>query len=122
MFAPEQLQNGCDKLLPSEPALPWFGTYLCVLAILYALGGVVHIGNIFGYGDRPWSDSPIAWRVGDVVYGVVDFVAAIGLWRRAMWGLTAFVLAACSQLVLYLGWPHVFAFTGSNGLRYKASW
>ena len=89
----------------------WMGVYLRVLAVVYALGGLVHIGNILGLGDIPWSSSPTAWRVGDVAYGVIDVVASLGLWRRAPWGVIAFVVAACSQLVLYLGWPDVFAFT-----------
>lgn len=89
----------------------WMGVYLRVLAVVYALGGLVHISNILGFGELPWSDSPTAWRVGDLVYGVIDVIAALGLWRRAPWGVVAFIVAACSQLVLYVGWPDVFAFT-----------
>lgn len=89
----------------------WMGVYLRVLAVVYALGGFVHIGNILGFGELPWSESPTAWRVGDVAYGVIDVVASLGMRRRAPWGVVAFVLAACSQLVLYVGGPDSFAFT-----------
>ena len=57
---------------------------------------------------------PIQWQVGDVVYAVVDAIAAIGLWKGRRWGVLAFLIASVSQLALYVGFPYVFARTAEQ--------
>lgn len=97
-----------------DASRPWLGVYLRALGILYAVGALVHLGNILGFGELPWAESPPAWRVADVVYLVLDVAAVIGLWLRTPWGIACFLVAAGSQLVLYLGFPHVFALTDQH--------
>jgi len=98
---------------------PWMGFFLRVMAVLYAMGGLVHVSNILGFGGSPWFDSPLSWRVADVAYAFLDTGAAIGLWFRKPWGVGCFALGAASQLVLYGFFPHHFAFTEEHrqGLR-----
>ena len=39
---------------------------------------------------------------------LADASAATGLWLQRSWGIAAFIVIACAQLVAYLGWPEVF--------------
>ena len=90
---------------------PWMGAYLRVLAVGYALGALMHYANIAGLGETKWRDAPLAWRLGDIAYAVLDTAAAVMLWLRSPLGVVLFLVAALSQLVLYLGLPRKFAFT-----------
>ncbi len=65
----------------------WFGGFLWVLAVWFTYEAV------------------ICWKVGDVIYGVLQTPTAIGLWLQEPWGAVGFVLVAVSQLVLVLGFP-----------------
>ena len=89
----------------------WMGVYLRLLAIGYAFSALVHYGNLLGLGELPFSEMPLSWKLGDIGYALLDTVAVVGLWRRADWGIACFLLAAVSQLILYVGFPSVFAFT-----------
>jgi hypothetical protein len=52
----------------------------------------VHIGNMLGWAGRPWGETPLLWRVMDVVLLVVNVAVAAGLWMRAAWAVVAFLL------------------------------
>ena len=82
-------------------ARPWMGIYLRVLAVVMAYGGIVHVANILGFGGKPWAETPLPCRIGDVAYGILDIVAAVGLWLKTPWGLVLFVLLIASQFVIY---------------------
>ena len=92
----------------------WF--YICALVIgaLYAFGGLVHIGNIFGFGEKKWLESPVAWRVGDLFWGSLDVAAIVGIALRSPIGIAALVLAALSQIVVYGCFPSAFALTDEH--------
>lgn len=90
---------------------PWMGIYLRVLAIALGYGAIVHIANIAGFGEKPWLEGPLAWRIGDLVYGPLNIAAAIGLWMRSHWGIILFFLAVGSQFVIYTVFIRHFAFT-----------
>ena len=92
----------------------WMGLYLRVLAVGYAVSALIHCGNLLGFGERQWPAMPLAWKLGDIGYTILDTVVAIGLWRKALWGIGGFFLAALSQLILYLGFPDLFAFTDEH--------
>ena len=87
------------------------GIYLRILAVLYALGAVVHLGNLLGFGEVPGEVAPRLWVVLDGVYLLLDAVVAVGLWRRRWWGVALFLVAALSQLVLFLGFGSSLAHT-----------
>ena len=90
---------------------PWMGIYLRVLAVLYALGAVVHYANLAGLGEMKRPDAPLAWRLGDIGFAILDTAAAITLWLRSPWGVILFLFGALSQIALYMGLPTKFAFT-----------
>ena len=89
----------------------FMGYYLRFLAVVMALSSLVHFGNMAGLGEKPWLETPLAWRIGDVVYGVVDLLAAILLWLKSPWGVLLALAAVASQFVIYTAFIDSFAST-----------
>ena len=85
--------------------------YLRILALAMAYGALVHVTNILGFGEMPWQETPITWRVGDVFYGLLDTITAIGLWQRTTWGIICFLSAIASQFLIYTVFIDYFAFS-----------
>lgn len=75
--------------------------FLRCLSIIYAFAAARHIGNIVGLGEIPFDVSPLSWQITDLLYGVLDTIAAIGLWRLRWWGVAAFLTAAVSEILLF---------------------
>ena len=92
----------------------WFYTGALVAGVLYGYGGLVHIGNILGLGEMKWGESPWTWRIGDIWWGTLDFVAVVGIAVKSPLGLVAIVLAAGSQVVAYGLVPESFAMTEAH--------
>ena len=61
------------------------------IALVLAFGATVHIANIFGFGERPWSDMPLLWRAMDVVLLLFNVIVGTGLWCKASWAVIAFI-------------------------------
>ena len=95
-------------------ARPWTGIYLRVLAVIMAWGAIVHYGNLLGFGEKPFSEAPLAWKLGDIFYAVVNTLAVIGLWQRSPWGLLLFLAAVGSQFVIYTVFIDHFALTAEH--------
>lgn len=99
------------NLILESSQKPWMGVFLRILALFYLLGATVHYGNLLGFGEMKWAESPLSWKLGDICYAILDTAVVIGLWLKTSWGISRFFAGAISQLVLYLGFPHLFAFT-----------
>ena len=95
-------------------ARPWMRIYMRVLAVALAYGGVVHIANMLGFGEKPWLEGPLAWRVGDLVYAPLNLAGAVGLWLRQPWGVLLFLALVVSQFVIYTVFIDAFAFTAEQ--------
>ena len=89
----------------------WMGIYLKILALIFTYSGLIHITNILGFGEKPWLETPITWQVGDIVYGILDIAAVIGLWQGKAWGIICFLVGIISQFVIYTLFIDYFAFT-----------
>ena len=87
----------------------WFYVAMLVVGVVYGLGGVVHIGNILGFGELKWADAPLSWKLGDIAWGALDIVAIVGIILGSPIGILAVVMAALSQMVLYGLFPGAFA-------------
>ena len=92
----------------------WFFGISLVFALLYGLGGTVHIANILGFGELPWSESLLSWRIGDVWWGSLDVLALVGVALKRPVGLAALALAAITQVVIYAFWPESFALSDEH--------
>ncbi len=89
----------------------WMAIYLRILAIIMAYGALVHLSNLMGFGEMPWGEMPLTWRIGDIAYGLLDTVTAIGLWKRSVWGVFCFLTAIASQFLIYTVFIDYLAFT-----------
>ena len=80
----------------------WTGIYVRILAGILAYGALVHVGNIAGLSGRPWIETPIVWRVMDIVLLIFNIVVGVALWLRIPWGVVAFVVGIVGlQLIPY---------------------
>lgn len=89
----------------------WFYVGSLIMGVAYGLGAIVHIGNILGFGEVKWTESPLSWKVGDICWGALDVVAVVGIVLKSPIGVLALVLAACSQIIAYSFFPDSFATT-----------
>jgi len=85
--------------------------YMRILAIHILLGGVIHWARIVGY--VPWRgsffiDMPSEWQAATVYFGVLDMVAAIGLWLGVAWGGVMWLFVALSQIVMHTAFSDTF--------------
>lgn len=90
---------------------PWMGIYLRILTLLIAYGALVHVANLAGFGEMPWGEMPLTWKVGDIVYGIWDIAIVVGLWQKAVWGIICLLGAIFSQFIIYTVFIDYFAFT-----------
>ena len=89
-------------ILQQAPAYSWTGVYVRILACILLYGAVMHIGNIAGWSGTRWLDTPLLWRVMDVVLLIFNLVVAAALWLRLSWSLLAFILGIFAlQLIPY---------------------
>ena len=79
------------EILAEAPKNTWTGIYVRILAVILMYGAVVHVGNIAGWTGTRWMDTPVLWRVMDVVLLAFNVVVAIALWMRLPWALIAFI-------------------------------
>ncbi|WP_346914019.1 DUF6163 family protein [uncultured Roseibium sp.] len=85
-------------IMSSRP--PWSSIlvwYLRAIAVLLLGGGLIHWARIIGI--TPWRDvwfwdMPLAWQSATVFFGVLDLVAAIGLWLAVSWGTVMWLFRA----------------------------
>ncbi|AXS40258.1 DUF6163 family protein [Breoghania sp. L-A4] len=89
-----------------------FVWYLRALAILLIGAGLIHWARIIGY--TPWrgvffADMQVEWQVATVYFGVLDLVAAVGLWLTASWGPVMWLLRTLSQVAMHTVFADIFA-------------
>ena len=98
------------KKLLLHTILVW---YLRGLSILFLLGGLVYWTRIFGVallGGQALPDMVLEWKVATVYFAVLDLVAAVGLWLGVSWGTVMWLLAALSQLAMFMVFSGIFGF------------
>lgn len=85
--------------------------YLRAMALLLIGGGIIHWARIVGF--VPWRevwfwDMPLAWQTATVFFGVLDMVAAIGLWLTVSWGTVMWIFRAFCQIVMHTAFWEIF--------------
>ena len=70
----------------------WTGIYLRFLSICLVYGALVHCSNILSLGDVSWLETPLHWRLMDVILLIFDIITAISLWLPSFAGVIAFIL------------------------------
>lgn len=82
-------------------------TFLRIVAVLYALGFLFHLADLFDVRLK-FTDMNGIWKIWVIYLFAFDFIAAIGLWRFKPWGIAAFLLVSISQLIAYLFFQNIF--------------
>lgn len=89
-----------------DTALTWF---MRLMALLWIAKGLSFWGVIVGAGDvaPPFQDRSLGFQSAVVYFGIVDLIAAVGLWLTATWGGVLWLLAVMSHLILAVFFPGV---------------
>ncbi|MBC2859323.1 DUF6163 family protein [Stappia sp. 28M-7] len=85
--------------------------YLRAIAILLIFSGLIHWARIVGMS--PWRgqwfwEMPVEWQAATVFFGVLDLVAAIGLWLTVSWGTVMWLTRALTQVVMHTLFADIF--------------
>ncbi len=67
----------------------------------------MHFADIFDLRLK-FSESDGIWKIWIIYLLIFDSIAAIGLWKERLWGVTAFLLISVSQLIAYTLFQDVF--------------
>ncbi|NVK32841.1 MAG: hypothetical protein HWE23_00085 [Rhodobacteraceae bacterium] len=102
------IQELLNSRLPWNNVLVW---YLRFMAILLIGGGVIHWARIVGISS--WRglwfwEMPIEWQSATVFFGVLDLVAATGLWLAVSWGTVMWLFRASSQIVMHTVFADIY--------------
>ncbi len=68
----------------------WTGIFLRFLSICLVYGALVHCSNILSLGDVSWVETPLHWRLMDIILLIFDVIIAISFWVHSFSGIIAF--------------------------------
>jgi hypothetical protein len=91
-----------------ELACQWFYRAVAAFCLMF---GLLYWVRLVGYykGDLWRFDlMPPHWQVAAVVLAVLYPLAASGLWMLASWGPVIWLICAASEVVMFLGFPHLY--------------
>jgi hypothetical protein len=102
-----------------ETALTWF---MRLMALLWIAKGLSFWAVIVGAGEvaPPFQDRSLGFQATVVYFGIVDLIAAVGLWLTATWGGVLWLLAVMSHLILAVFFPSVVPVSLTLALVYCA--
>ncbi|MGK7928288.1 MAG: hypothetical protein AB4290_24105 [Spirulina sp.] len=78
--------------------------YLRLLACVLLYGGFVHLGNILGWSGTPWLETPLLWRILDILLLVFNLGVAIALFFKVPIAVIILVVG----LILFQFIPYTF--------------
>lgn len=84
-----------------------FSLFLKLLAVAYLIGVLLHLMDLMDL-RLAFSKMNFIWEVWIVFLFVADALAAIGLWRGRVWGISIFLTVASLQLLAYTLFSHIF--------------
>jgi len=89
-----------------ERGLTWF---MRLMALLWIAKGLSFWAVIMGAGEvaPPFQDRSLGFQATVIYFGIVDLIAAVGLWLTATWGGVLWLLAVMSHLILAVFFPGV---------------
>jgi hypothetical protein len=89
----------------------WLVVFLRVMAGLSLLKGLYHWAVICGFGAPPHSgfeSYPAPYQVATAFFGVIDLVAAVGLWLAAPWGAVIWLTSVVSMAAVEILFPQIY--------------
>jgi hypothetical protein len=111
-----------DLLDPVQQDVPTRGTwteylvlFLRIMAAVSLVEGLYHWSQICGIGadaDHSFEMRSMAWQSATVFFGVIDLVAAVGLWLAAAWGAVVWLTSVVSMATVEVFFPGVYGGSG----------
>jgi len=89
----------------------WLVVFLRVMAGFSLLKGLFHWAVICGFGAPPhtgFESYPAPYQVATAFFGVIDLVAAVGLWLAAPWGAVIWLTSVVSMAAVEILFPQIF--------------
>jgi hypothetical protein len=102
---------GREERLPHQPALTWFIIFQRLVAVGCVLAGLKYWALLIGLhpgGEWRFDLMPAYWQIAATSLAVLFPVTAVGLWMPVSWGPVIWAGAAGGELVMHLGFPHLF--------------
>ncbi|MBY0297820.1 MAG: hypothetical protein K2X71_17590 [Methylobacterium sp.] len=114
-------EDGSDRIERTQPSartrwdvvLVWF---MRIVAVIWMLKGLSAWAEILGARPDapPFEGAPIGRQAVIIYFGVIDLLAAVGLWLASAWGGVVWLLAATSAFVLALLTPLLLPMSLAN--------
>jgi hypothetical protein len=85
--------------------------FLRVMASIALLKGLYHWAIVCGFlsaADGTFEDSATAVQAATIFFGVIDLVAAVGLWLAAPWGAVVWLTSVISMVAVEMLFPQIY--------------
>ena len=81
------------------------------MALISLVKGLYHWSIVCGFYSPlnvEFEDSPTPFQSATVFFGVIDLVAAVGLWLAAPWGAVVWLTSAISMVAVEVLFPSIY--------------
>jgi len=85
--------------------------FLRVMATIALLKGLYHWAIVCGFlspSDASFEDAATPVQAATVFFGVIDLVAAVGLWLAAPWGAVVWLTSVISMVAVEVLFPQIY--------------
>jgi hypothetical protein len=85
--------------------------FLRVMASIALLKGLYHWAIVCGFlspSDATFEDAATAVQAATIFFGVIDLVAAVGLWLAAPWGAVVWLTSVISMVAVEMLFPQIY--------------
>lgn len=80
--------------------------FMRLLSLVWLAKGILAWAAIVGHGGPvPFEIAPTGYQAAVIYFGVIDLVAAVGLWLASSWGGILWLLAVMSHLIIGIFFP-----------------
>ncbi|WP_018263110.1 DUF6163 family protein [Methylobacterium sp. WSM2598] len=114
-------EDGGDRIErnPQPPGTRWDVVLIWlmrIVAVIWMIKGLSAWAEILGArpGAQPFEGAPVGRQAVIIYFGVIDLLAAVGLWLGTAWGGVVWLLAATSAFVLALLTPQLLPMSVPN--------
>jgi uncharacterized membrane protein (DUF2068 family) len=85
--------------------------FLRVMASIALLKGLYHWAIVCGFlspSDATFEDAATPVQAATIFFGVIDLVAAVGLWLAAPWGAVVWLTSVISMVAVEMLFPQIY--------------
>src|ERR1041384_1840680 len=84
---------------------------LRIMAVVSVAKGLYHWAQVTGFvggEDEAFENQSMAWQAATICLGVIELVAAVGLWLATPWGAVVWLTTVVSMAVIELMFPAIY--------------